>query len=71
MTLSEVLPELANGKSVTRKSSTVDRMIRYDKKTKNFHEGIQGIPNVHIARRIEFTIDDLRAEDWVIVNDGD
>jgi hypothetical protein len=70
MTLSEVLPDLANGKSVTRKSSTVDRMIRYDKKTKNFYEGIQGIPDVHIARRIEFTIDDLRAEDWVIVNDG-
>ena len=71
MTLSEVLPDLANGKSVTRKSSTVDRMIRYDKKTKNFHEGIQGIPDVHIARRIEFTIDDLKAEDWIIVNDRD
>jgi len=70
MTLSEVLPDLANGKSVTRKSSTVDRMIRYDKKTKNFHEGIQGIPDVHVARRIEFTLDELGAQDWVIVNDG-
>ncbi len=70
MTFTDIVQQLKSGKSITRKSSTVDRIIRYDKRTKNFYEGIQGIPDVHSGRRIEFTIDDLYAEDWVVINDG-
>lgn len=70
MTISDIIPHLIRGATVTRKSSTVDRTIRYNRTTKSFHEGIQGIQDMIVARRIELTIDDLKAEDWELVNDG-
>lgn len=70
MTISDIIPHLTGGATIARKSSSVDRTIRYDRKTRSFHESIQGVQDMVIARRIELTIDDLKAEDWELVNDG-
>lgn len=71
MTFSDVTPYLISGKSIVRRSSTTDRTIRYDRDAKIFRCGIQGVPDVEQQRRIDLSIDDLKARDWAVVDDRD